>query len=179
MNLYVQYFKYLAQKHPQILHIDEVGKYTFDVVTQTNIRDLSISQTDINPAAEYIMLLVSPTIEGLGRDDGGVDDLHTGAFFILKKFAARNNDKRDWWNFMPDVKAIVKSILRRIVKDSRNKHPLFQRSVDVFGKLNYKLIERVIDEKWYGYLVTFNFKNITPDCPDATTPWTDAGVTPY
>lgn len=179
VTLYNLYFKHIAKMHPLLSHRDEVGSYAFDIVLQSDVKELTFTRGDVNPSGDFILLAVVPTLEMQEAMDGSVRRTYTGGFFILKKHTPRNNDKRAWWSGMADTEIIAIQILQRIVMDSRNKHPLFDRSCDAMGHLNYRLIERIIDEKWYGYLVTFNFYNIIPDCPRMDCAWIDNGISPF
>lgn len=178
VNTYIKYFEYLAQKHPLILHQNIVGLKAFDMVLQRDIKELSIARMDINPNADFILLAVIPTDETEGSEDGNAKQVHTGGFFVLKKNAPRTEEKTEWWNAMYETQLIAYNILQRMITDSQNGHPLFHRQADRFENLNPRFSERVIEEKWYGYLVTFSFKNILPECPLLDCVWTDSGVTP-
>jgi hypothetical protein len=175
---YANYFEYVASKHPLLNHVAEIGKRTFDVIPQSDVKDFDMIRTEIDAAADFAMVAVIPTLELQERTDAGVNRTYTGAFFVLKKYSSRNDEKRSWYGGTSEAEGIAEDILQRIVKDSRNKHPLFHRSCDTMGALNYRMLERKVSN-WSGLLVTFNFSNIMPDCPNTTTNWLDNGLTPY
>lgn len=174
VNTYIKYFEYLAKKHPIFRHRNEVGSKTFDVVLQRDIKDLEIARTDINAASEFILIAVVPTKETLPSEDGNAKNDYTGGFFVLKKYSPKTNKKDDWWTALYETEVIGTQILQRMVFDSQNKHPLFHRQCDAYSQLNARFSERTIDGNWYGFLVTFNIKNILPDCP-LPCAWLDGG----
>jgi hypothetical protein len=177
---YIQYFRHLANMYTSLSHQQETGSATFDVVLQNQVKELDIARTGINPASETLMLAVIPTIELNETEDAQGRRNYTGAFFILKKYHPKNDPKMKFWAVMGEAEQAGIDILERMVKDSLNKHPLFSRSIDTLDKLEARFIERVIDDKWYGYLVTFKFATKIP-CTGAgdATKWRDGGITPF
>ncbi len=177
VSTYIRYFKYLAQKHPLLLHDDTIGGKTFDVVLQRDIKELDIARMGIKSDADFILILVIPTMETEDAEDGNAKRTHLGGFLILKKTSPRTDAKYEWWNSLPETEVIALQILQRMVADSQAGHPLFHRQADRFENLNARFSERVVEEKWVGFLVTFSYKNILPHCPIDCV-WTDSGTTP-
>lgn len=175
---YINYFRHLAKMHPALNHQQESGSVTFDVVLQNQIKDLALERTSINPASNTLMLLVIPTLEIQDSEDAQGMRNYTGAFFILRKFQPRTNSRLSWWSAMGAAEEIGIQICERMVRDSNSKHPLFSRSIDKFGNLNARFIERIVDDKWYGHLVTFNFQTKL-SCSNIPCEWRDGGISPH
>ena len=175
VNMYIKYFEYIAKMHPALRHRAELGGKTFDVVLQRDIKELSIARIDINSAANFILVAVIPTDETVPSEDGNTYRMHTAGFFILKKSAPRVDLKNAERTAMVETEILAENILQRMVADSQNKHPLFHRQADRYEHLSPRKTERVVEEKWVGYLVTFSFKNILPDCPVLDCAWLDGG----
>ena len=178
VGMYIHYFEYLAKMHPSLRHRTEIGGKTFDVVLQRDIKELTMARIDINSAADFIMVLVIPTTETEPSEDANTNRHLTCGFFILKKYAARVDVKNGWWVAMNDCEILAYQILQRMVADSNAKYPLFHRQADRLENLNPRFTERVVEEKWCGYLVTFTIKNLLPSCPTLPCAWLDAGTTP-
>jgi hypothetical protein len=174
VNTYIKYFQYLATRHPLLRHRNEVGSKTFDVVLQRDIKELAIARTDINAAADFILIAVVPTKDTQPLEDGHAKNYYTGGFFVFKKYSPKVNKKDDWWAALYETEVIATQILQRMVFDSQNKHPLFHRQADSYEQLNPRFSERTLGDDWHGFLVTFNIRNILPNCP-LPCAWLDGG----
>lgn len=175
VNTYCRYFEYIAKMHPSLRHRSEIGSKTFNVILQRDIKELDMARVDINAAAEFILLAIIPTDETVPTEDGNTMRVHTGGFFVFKKCAPRTERKNEWQNALYDCEVLAEHVLQRMVVDSQNGHPLFHRQADRYEYLNARKTERVLEEKWFGYLVTFQYKNILPDCPLLSCAWLDGG----
>lgn len=186
VNRYIEYFQYLAQHNTQIADVATMGRRTFDVLPQESLNEEKF-RSEFSATTPFYFGIVIPSvseIEDVTDRDGRADVF--GGFLILKKHSPRSEKPNEWRVCMSDTYEISVNILRRMVRDSQNKHPLFSRSLDAFLWLRASWIPKFgmsNGENYSGYLVTFHFEQfitmlLTAPTQEAAT-WTDSGVTPY
>jgi hypothetical protein len=186
LDEYIQYFQYLAQHNAQIADVPTMGRRTFDVLPQEALNEEKF-RSEFSATTPFYFAVVSPSIsemEDVTDRDGRADVF--GGFLILKKHSPRQEKPNEWRVCQTETFELSKNILRRMVRDSRNKHPLFSRSIDAFINLRPSWIPKYgmgQGETYSGYLVTFHFETfismlLTPVSPESAN-WTDSGVTPY
>jgi hypothetical protein len=190
-DIYIAYFRNIAIQHALIAHKVQIlpngdigdpiiGQATFDVLMQSEVKEIQLARTYINPNAEYLLLAILPGGNSEEREDANHFKNYFGGYIILKKTSTRTDKKDTFWKNMPDAERVGLQIAARMVEDSKNKHPLFARQSDVIHNLKLRWQEKIVEDIWYGYLFTFHFQNIIPSCADATgATWLDSGLTPH
>jgi hypothetical protein len=187
-DAYIAYFRDKAINHKKILHQvtvlpngdieDVLGQCTFDVLFQSEIKDIAIAREDIRPDADFILLAVLPTPNTEEREDANHQNNYFGGFVVLKKISRRTTKKKELWKGIAEVEDICNDILQIMVADSKNNHPLFNRSIDRIEKTKSRKLERTTEDNWIGNLCTFSFFNILTICPDPTV-WVNGGLSDH
>jgi hypothetical protein len=163
---YINYFRYNATQHPELLHSEESGKYVFEVI------DVEESFGDLRTASaekKMIMRLILPfgNIEENESQDAKV--ALTGGFIIAAYHGQREQDKIAFEDALAKSFQVALDFIEKMVADAQAKHPLFYHSIRSVKNLNWNAQSRVNvgDGSYSGYLCTFSFQNWFRNCLDA------------
>ncbi len=172
------YYKYLCEQHPLLLHSNTSGARVFEVKAYEQA--FSDFRTAIKPK-DYFVRMILPTMTMRSQQMQAVKNYQVGLVFG-KFYSRREGSSTDLLNAYTDAEKLADSFITRMVADSRNGHPLFFGSIDVVDNL------KVQGDFWqaegdgsYGavmYLFDFStFRGLDADCSDVV--WLDGGLTPY
>lgn len=172
----VQYFQYLCEQHPELLHADEAGQRVFEV------RQLEEAERDPRTGIkekDFLVRLVLPTTE-LSDQTGNAVKTYEVGLLIAKYHGAREADPADWIAAMSAAERIGDEFVTRMVADSRAGNPLFFGRADMVGGLGVtsEFLMQVGDTSYSGVLLIFRmstFRCLDPDDTD----WVDDALTGY
>ena len=112
----------------------------------------------------FMMRLAKPVIRPNSSDTTGLLASVEMGFVILRKTKLTSED--DIRTAQNESYNIVKSIVARIILDSRNRHNLFNGSLNQLleGQFTDEEIEFQGDGTWAGHIMIFQFKTEYIDC---------------
>lgn len=177
-DTYRKYFKHQAVHHPDLQHDDASGQRVFEVI---DVEEALADFRSISTPKGYLMRLINYTYQ-IGMNDGADAQKYINGGFIIAKYHSHRRDGEDGFNTaMLQSEKIVDEIIEKMVADSRNGHPLFNRSLDTVNSINVQPKIYTGDSGYSGWICTFNISNYWRNCiTHADAPaWTDNGQTPH
>lgn len=176
----IDYFRYLCEQHPDLLHDEAVGLRVFEV------RDLEEAfgalRTGIKPKA-FAVRLVLPSMSYRGEGNNARKKYQFG-LLVAKSHGKRDTLDADVIAAIAAAEKITDEILERMVSDSRNGYALFLYSIDQTDNLaaTGEVVLNVFDGTYSGILTMFEFEvfrkmvSTSSDGCDAVG-WLDGGLT--
>lgn len=176
----VQYFKYLCEQHPLLLHADTPGQRVYEV---RGLEDAFASIRNTAKQKDYLVRLLMPTM-GLSN---GADADHSRKGYQVGLLVLRYNSSRE----APDSEVVAAAnasekiadqMISRLLSDSREGYPPFQHlnstpeSLDLSGEV----VLRALDGSYSGVMYIFSLRttrNVRSECQP--TSWADGGATPW
>lgn len=152
-QLYVNYFKWLCQLHPALLHQD--GDKVFEVVSVEEAVGDFRGQVS---AGGYFFRLIDYTW-GAAETGNFQYQRKQGGFIIGKKLNIRNEGAAARIICRNQVETMVNDFIAHMLADSQNGHPLFGGNADNLEGLNIncQAMLNTGDGSYDGLLCTFEF----------------------
>lgn len=152
-ELYVNYFKWLCERHPSLLHTDAQKVFELISVEQaySDFRG-KVSSTG------FCFRLVDYSW-GVGRTGGFEFQRKQGAFIVGKKIDPRGDKVTNKIIARNQCETICVDFITHMVADSQNGHPLFTNNSDDVAdlKINVQPLFSTGDGSYDGYIVSFEF----------------------
>lgn len=172
---YIAYFRYLCEKHPDLLHAEQSGNRIFDVIAlETAMGDF---RTGIK-AKDFAVRLVLPGGSAGGEVSNAFLSL-TGGFVVMKSYSERK-DGASKLDALNDSLLIAQDFLARMQHDSSLGVGPFAYGLNTLDAMQPGIQPRVAETSdfYAGWLVTFKFsQKITVCLGSPTAPaWTDGGT---
>lgn len=177
----IDYFRYLCEQHPDLLHDDESGGRVFDV------RDLDSAfgalRTGMKEKA-YAVRLVLPTMDYRHEVGNNARKVYQFGLLVAKYHGRREALDGDVIAAISDSEKVVDEILERMVSDSRNGYELFRYSIDQIDNMKptAEVMLNLFDGSYSGVFVMFEFavwrkisSTSSVDCEAVG--WIDGGLT--
>lgn len=152
-ELYVNYFKWLCQLHPSLLHTDQ--QRVFELVSiEDAYADFSGRVSDTG----FYFRLVDYSW-GIGSQGAFEFQKKQGAFIVGKRFSASKEIATERIFARNQCETIVVDFLSHMVADSRNGHPLLAFGSDEITSLNANVqpLFNTGDGSYDGMICTFDF----------------------
>ena len=173
LQLYDSYFRHQATAHPLLLHTDAQPVYEMIGIDE----DYGDLRSKANPNG-YAMRAIEFSYQA-GQDGSGIlRKVIRGAFMVAKIYSPRNDSSADYITAMNAAQTIVDNIIEKMIRDSRNGHPLFGYSIDSTQDFQVAPTLRPGDGAYAGWECVFTIRPLFPQACD-TVGWTDSGLTPY
>jgi len=170
IELYHNYFKYQAENHSELLHDDQSDNRVFAQI------DIEESFGDFRTGAkekDFIMRLIEPTTETSGEES-----LITGGFIIAHYHSDKNEGSEGYLNALKKSEKVTKDVIRRIIHDSREGHPLFNYSLDSKQDFSSQTVTHIGDGSYSGWRTVFSFNTFFDQCQNEEA-YSDDGQTPH
>lgn len=132
LNDVVNYFKGLAENHPELLHNEASGSRVYEVIAYEE------AFGDFRTAASekgYFMRFILPTLKWDGHQNNAHKKYQIG-LMVGKWYSTREDVKTvkiDCWS---DSEKVLDDIIARMVYDSREGHAVFNHSADSVDALD-------------------------------------------
>lgn len=174
-ELYRQYFEHQAINHPDLAHDEQAGQRVFEVIT------IDEAFGDFRTAGKeksFFFRLIEYTYSVGDNGTHQGQKLIKGGFQIGKYYSLKQGGKQAYLEAMQDAERVMDDIIRKIIVDSQNGHPLFNYSLDSQQNFSVAPIPVAGDGAYAGWECIFDF---TPyfDCGTGDVEWLDDGLTPY
>ena len=172
---YQDYFKYLTEQHPDLLHIDSAEVF--------GMMDIEDSFGDLRVKAKeksFIFRLINYTYNvGLV---GAENIKHcTGGWVMLHYFGNRQATEDQYYEALNKAEKANDDFIERIINDSQLGHPLWYNSYSKDMNINVQPIRFSGDGSYCGYRTIISWNNYFRVClndPEAPA-WADGGQTPF
>lgn len=173
---YRKYFLYLCVNHPELVH--SVNEKVFETVNVDEA--LGDFRTSVQKKG-FIFRLIDYTYQISDNEAADPQKKVNGAFIVAHHFSLRTGGKDSYNEAKDKSEKIADDVIKRIVADSQNGHPLFYHSLDTARNINVTPIANTGDAGYVGWIVDFFFNNHFPICPDQNIDpaWIDGGTTPH
>lgn len=171
------YFKYLCEQHPLLLHSDNSGQQVFEVKGVEEA--FGAFRTGASEKA-YFVRMVLPTMDFKNAGTTPRKGYQFG--LVFGKFYSRREDSIDEIiTALSLAEKLGDQFVARMISDSRNDHPLFQNCCDQPDGLNLTGDCFLYEGDGSYAAVMYMFDLATPravesDCQEIT--WADGGLTP-
>ena len=195
-DTYRKYLEHQAVNHPALLHTE--GSKVFEMI---GIQDALGDFRSVGQEKGFIMRGIWYTY-GFGFAHESVKRM-MGGFIIAKHYSNRVGGKKSLFEAMRDSEKVADEIIAKMVKDSKNGHPLFYHSFNHPSRANVQPKFNAGEVGYSGYLVTFEISSHWNECAvldvenwetpdgenwetpdgetwsfDAPAQWADGGLTP-
>jgi len=174
-DVYQNYFKYLTEQHPDLLHTAD--KEVFGMIDiEDSFGDMRISVKE----KSYIFRLINYTYNvGLI----GSDDMKgcTGGWVLAHYYGNRQATEEQYYEALNKAEKSNDEFIERIINDSQLGHPLWCNSYSKAMSINVQPIRFTGDASYCGYRTIISWNNYFRVClADAQAPaWLDGGQTPF
>jgi hypothetical protein len=175
---YVSYFKYLCEKHPDLLHAEQSGERVFEVISSEE------AVGDFRAGAKgksFIVRLILPGGTAGGDESNAYVDLR-GGFVIARYHSDRKDGKSAQLDALAESYRIGTEFLARMMSDSNAGVPLFGFSAGTLEAMSPGVQPRLLvgDALYSGWIFTFRWSRSFVGClgSPAAPEWTDGGVHP-
>lgn len=171
--LYRDYFRHQAINHPTLAHT-----FTSRVFAMIGVDEDYGDLRSMVKEKDYVMRLLEYTYQA-GQDQGGVFRKSLrGAFMVAKFYSPRNNSSAEYHAALHAAETIMDNIIEKMIRDSRNGHPLFGYALDSTQDFQIAPVLRPADGAYAGWECVFTLRPLFPEACDSVG-WLDGGVTPY
>lgn len=162
-QLYIDYFKYLCELHPDMLHTD--SNRVFEVISIEEAF-AQFTETEGNSAIKFRLIDISWSI---GKEGAFEFYEIQGGFRIDVFFDRRNGGKEAQITARTNAEKYATDFAIHMIADSQNGHPLFSGSLDDVTELNWNAqpLFNTGDGSYDGLICTFSWKkqlDLTLDC---------------
>lgn len=173
------YFKYLCEQHPDLLHAETSGQRVFEVKAYEEA--FSDFRTGAQEKAYFVRFIV-PTMrmQGSGMN---ARKMYQAGLMVGKYYSTREDAKTAKVAAWAAAERVADDFVARMVADSRNGHPLFFNSIDDVSNLNLSgdFLDAEGDGSFAAVLYMFDFSTFRcVDPAGAEYPeWVDGPLTDY
>jgi hypothetical protein len=177
ISLYYDYFKHQAENHVLLRHSDEAGNKVFDVI------DIETALGDFRSGVkrqDYIFRLINYTYV-ITQDTHEATKEIQGGFLIARYYNVNANGPDDYKEAMDAAEIVVDDMIKKMIADSHNGHPLFDHYFDADQDITVQPVNHKGDGTYCGWMCIFRTKQYFGNCLEGTsmTRWDDNGQTPY
>lgn len=174
-NSYQDYFKYLTEQHPDLLHTSD--REVFGMIDiEDSFGDMRISVKE----KSFIFRLINYTYN-VGLTNHENLKHCTGGWFIGHYYGNRQATEEQYYEALNKAEKANDEFIERIINDSQLGHPLWYNSYPKAMDINVQPIQFVGDASYCGYRTIISWNNYFRVClTDPQAPeWLDGGQTPY
>jgi len=128
----VEYFQYLCEQHPELLHGEDAGERVFEVVAYED------AFSDFRTAAQekaFFVRFILPTMR-LERQGANARKWYQAGLMVGRYYSRREDEKAELVAAWSDAERVADDFVARMVADSANGYPLFNSSIDTADRLN-------------------------------------------
>lgn len=160
---YINYFRYNAGQHPDLLHDEESARRVFEVI------DVEEAFGDLRTAGQEKTMIMRLILPFSNIDEDMSQDARvvlTGGFVVAAYAGQREQGKIEFENALSKSHQVALDFVEKMVADAQTEHPLFYNSIRSIKELNWNAQSRIGigDGSYHGYICTFSFQNWFRNC---------------
>jgi hypothetical protein len=132
LNDFTEYFKYLCEQHPDLLHAETAGDRVFEVVAYDE------AFSDFRSVAQekgYFVRFILPTMR-FERKDNNARKVYQAGLMVGKYYSRREADKTAIVIAWADAERVADDFIARMIADSNAGYSLFSGTINTADRLN-------------------------------------------
>jgi hypothetical protein len=173
-DLYVAYFKYLCEQHPDLVHAEGIGRHVFEVISiEEAVGDFRAGVK----IKDFFFRLIMYTYRTSRDESGNVKKFVQGGWLIAKNVSTRENNKVEILETSAAAERLNDHFIARVINDSIAGYPLFNYSLNDRQNITSEEVKFTGDGTYIGWRTILDFDNYFDLCADEPE-WLDNGSTP-